>query len=112
MSADGVRAAPREPVFERIEAVDYLVCSTGSKLDFTRKLSSLPYSLPPIADFTTRAEMGCVKPLLESHPLELVNGLPVLTRDLQWNEELPAFVMGAYAMLEVSSFPFRRRARH
>lgn len=45
--------------------------------------------------------MDCVKPLLESHPIELVNGLPVLTRDLQWSEELPAFVMGAYAMLEV-----------
>lgn len=50
--------------------------------------------------------MDCVKPLLQSHPIELVNGLPVLTRDLQWSEDLPAFVMGAYAMLEVSSLSF------
>lgn len=41
VSSDGVRAAPREPVMERIEQVDYLVCSTGSKLDFAREFSCI-----------------------------------------------------------------------
>ena len=40
---------------------------------------------------------------LDSRPVELINGLPVLIRHLQWSENLPAVVMGAYAMLEVSS---------
>ncbi|GAA5858728.1 hypothetical protein JCM8547_004958 [Rhodosporidiobolus lusitaniae] len=64
-----------------IEDVDYLVSSTGSKIDIT----GVPF----------------VQPLLESHPVELVNGFPCLTADLQWNGDLPLFVMGAYSMLEL-----------
>ncbi|GAA5895815.1 hypothetical protein JCM5296_006674 [Sporobolomyces johnsonii] len=66
---------------QRLENVDYLVCSTGSKLD----LDSVDF----------------LRPLRESHPVETVSGLPALTTDLQWNPELPFFVMGAYSMLEL-----------
>jgi hypothetical protein len=45
ISSDGARAAPREPVSETIDHVDYLVCSTGSKLDFARDFSLLRPSL-------------------------------------------------------------------
>ncbi|BGP36399.1 hypothetical protein JCM10449v2_000300 [Rhodotorula kratochvilovae] len=64
-----------------LEDVDFVVCSTGSTLD----LEKVPL----------------VQPLLRSHPVELVQGLPRLTMDLQWTEEVPFFVMGAYAMLEL-----------
>ncbi|GAA5888844.1 hypothetical protein JCM6882_002874 [Rhodosporidiobolus microsporus] len=64
-----------------IEGVDYLVSSTGSRIDLSG--------------------VGFVQPLLKSHPVELVNGFPILTADLQWNEEVPFFVMGAYSMLEL-----------
>ncbi|KAK4049649.1 hypothetical protein OIO90_005408 [Microbotryomycetes sp. JL221] len=56
---------------------DYVVCSTGSKLDFDA--------------------MDCAKSL----GADTVNGLPRLTTDLQLNDDVPVFVMGAYAMLEL-----------
>lgn len=62
--------------------IDYLVCSTGFKMDF----NALPF----------------LSTLLRSHPLEVVGGYPVLTEDLQWSDKLPVFVVGAYAMLQVS----------
>ncbi|KAJ8297192.1 hypothetical protein OF846_000425 [Rhodotorula toruloides] len=61
--------------------IDYLVCSTGSKLAIDK------------VDF--------LQPILASHPVETVNGLPVLTKDLQWRADVPLFVMGAYSMLEL-----------
>ncbi|GAA5827254.1 hypothetical protein JCM11251_001194 [Rhodosporidiobolus azoricus] len=67
--------------FSTIEDIDYLVSSTGSMIDLSG------------VDF--------IQPLLKSNPVELVNGFPVLTADLQWNEEVPLFVMGAYSMLEL-----------
>ncbi|GAA5987628.1 hypothetical protein JCM11641_001172 [Rhodosporidiobolus odoratus] len=70
-----------EETMTTLEDVDYLVCSTGSKID----LAGVPF----------------IQPLLKSNPIELVNGLPVLTSDLQWDREVPLFVMGAYAMLEL-----------
>ncbi|EGU13346.1 Proteophosphoglycan ppg4 [Rhodotorula toruloides ATCC 204091] len=61
--------------------LDYLVCSTGSKLAID--------------------EVDFLQPILASHPVETVNGLPVLTKDLQWRKDVPLFVMGAYSMLEL-----------
>lgn len=69
-----------------LDNIDYLVSSTGSKID----LSAIPF----------------VQPLLKSHPVELINGFPVLTADLQYNEAVPLFVMGAFSMLEVRFLPF------
>lgn len=63
--------------------LDYLVCSTGSKLAID--------------------EVDFLQPILASHPVETVNGLPVLTKDLQWRKDVPLLVMGAYSMLEVRS---------
>lgn len=65
--------------------VDYVVCSTGSAMAFEK----IPF----------------IQPLLDSHPIEMVRGAPRLTEDLQWSDELPAFVMGAYSILEVSLPP-------
>ena len=76
-------ALPGAPTstLDTLADVDYVVCATGSALDL--------------------AGVECVRPLLESHPVELVKGLPRLTSDLQWREDVPFFVAGAYAMLEV-----------
>lgn len=74
---------------ERIlNKIDYLVCSTGFKMD----LNALPF----------------LSTLLRSHPIEVVGGRPVLTEDLQWNKKLPLFVVGAYAMLQVGYIWFFR----
>ena len=78
-------ALPGAPssTLDTLADVDYIVCATGSALDL--------------------ANVECVRPLLDSHPVELVKGLPRLTSDLQWREDVPFFVAGAYAMLEVRS---------
>lgn len=75
-----VPGAPTSTI-DTLADVDYVVCATGSALDL--------------------ANVECVRPLLESHPVELVKGLPRLTSDLQWRGDVPFFVAGAYAMLEV-----------
>ena len=67
--------------------IDYVVASTGSKLDFATGVDFLA----PLA------HAGLVP--------ETVHGLPVLTHDLQLSPSLPFFVLGAYAMLEVSVVP-------
>lgn len=82
VAKDAQLAEERGPIVEELEEVDYVVCSTGSAMSF----ANLPF----------------LEPLLKSHPIEMVAAFPQLTQDLQWNAELPLFVVGAYAMLEVS----------
>lgn len=85
--ADAKLAAPREQTRTELADVDYVVCSTGSAMSFDQ----LPF----------------LAPLRASHPIEVIGGYPNVTKDLQWGDELPAFVVGAYAMLEVRFyFPF------
>ncbi|KAG4444077.1 hypothetical protein IFR05_000430 [Cadophora sp. M221] len=43
------------------------------------------------------ADINCVeavKPLLQSYPIETVGGMPCLTKELMWNEDVPFFVTG------------------
>jgi hypothetical protein len=70
-----------EPTTWQLSGIDYLVSSTGSKLD----LDTLPF----------------LESIRREFPIQEVGGLPCLTEDLQWDRELPLFVMGAYSMLEV-----------
>ncbi|KAM0748393.1 hypothetical protein T439DRAFT_291719 [Meredithblackwellia eburnea MCA 4105] len=71
---------------------DFVVCSTGSMMSF----DTIPF----------------LQPLLKLHPIEVIGGLPNVTKDLQWNtvggsnvEEgvggIPCFVVGGYGMLEL-----------
>ncbi|GAA5981399.1 hypothetical protein JCM10908_004095 [Rhodotorula pacifica] len=70
-----------EPTRARISNIDFIVASTGSKLDF--------------------ASVDFVQPLVRAGLVpETVHGLPVLTQDLQLSSTVPFFVLGAYAMLE------------
>lgn len=72
-SADGGRV-------DEVQA-DYLIVATGAKVNF----GGLPF----------------LKHLQKSHPIPLVGGLPVLTADLEYRRDVPLFVTGAYAGLQI-----------
>lgn len=84
-AGDANLAAPRLPELTELDDVDFVVCSTGSAMAFDK----VPF----------------LAPLLQSHPIETVGGFPRVTKDLQWGEDLPAFIVGAYGMLEVRYLP-------
>jgi hypothetical protein len=46
-------------------------------------------------------QLGYLETMLNCHPIELVEGLPVLTDDLQWNSVVPLFVTGKFAGLRL-----------
>lgn len=64
-----------------IENVDYIYFATG----ITAKTESLDF----------------LQPILKSHPAPIVCGLPCLTDNLQWNEEVPLFMLGKNASLKI-----------
>ncbi|RKO91278.1 hypothetical protein BDK51DRAFT_16881 [Blyttiomyces helicus] len=41
-----------------------------------------------------------------AHPIELCCGFPCITRDLQWRPDVPLFVVGGYAALEIGPAAF------
>ncbi|MBW0487995.1 hypothetical protein O181_027710 [Austropuccinia psidii MF-1] len=92
----------KESNIKILENVLFIVASTGGKLDF----ASVPF-LAPLLKPAKQDESG-----LSSHPKlsekiqsvqvpGIIGGLPVLSEDLQWGTELPLFVTGAYASLEI-----------
>lgn len=60
---------------------DYLMVATGAKVDF----ASLPF----------------LRTIQRTHPIRLVGGMPVLTADLEYRRDVPLFVTGAYAGLQI-----------
>ena len=60
---------------------DYLCIATGSKIDF----GGLPF----------------LQHIQTTHPVRLVGGMPVLTADLEYRRDVPLFVTGAYAGLQI-----------
>ncbi|GAA6063920.1 hypothetical protein JCM10212_003538 [Sporobolomyces blumeae] len=78
---DDVLAPLMEPEGWTLSGIDYLICSTGSKVS----LDALPF----------------LSTIRRTHPIDEVGNLPCLTGDLQWTDELPLFVMGAFSMLEL-----------
>ncbi|POW14846.1 hypothetical protein PSHT_07286 [Puccinia striiformis] len=88
-----------ETIPEVLEDVTFVVAATGGRLDFG-SISFLSSLLHPESE----------EPKQENHLMStkqsvdvpgIIEGLPVLTEDLQWGKELPLFVMGAYAALEL-----------
>lgn len=49
------------------------------------------YATSEAADIRT---VNVVRSILEEHPIEIVGGLPCLTNELMWNEDIPLFVTG------------------
>ncbi|KIS69283.1 uncharacterized protein UMAG_02626 [Mycosarcoma maydis] len=60
---------------------DYLFLATGAKIDF----GGLPF----------------LQHIQKTHPVRLVGGMPVLTADLEYRRDVPLFVTGTYAGLQI-----------
>ena len=61
--------------------IDYIYYATG----ISANIKSLP----------------CLKPIIEAYNIEKVKGFPCLTDNLQWNDEIPLFVVGKNASLRM-----------
>ena len=61
--------------------MDYLYFATGVQPDFTR--------------------LPCLQTMLRQHPVQGVGGLPCLTQDLAWSEDVPLYVAGRLASLQL-----------
>ncbi|EHK98160.1 hypothetical protein M7I_6068 [Glarea lozoyensis 74030] len=72
-----------EPSVEGL-CVDHIVYATGAQADFM--------SIPALQS------------LREMAPIKSVNGLPCITNDLQWNEDIPFFFSGRFAGLRLGPF--------
>lgn len=65
---------------KNIENIDYIVYATGTRAH----IEGLPM----------------MKSICESYPIDIIRGVPCLTDDLQWNDEIPLFFLGRFAMLK------------
>lgn len=45
--------------------------------------------------------VAALRPLLDAHPIDVVGGMPCLTRELMWNDEVPLFVSGRMGALRL-----------
>lgn len=70
-----------EPPIPDLPPIDYIYYATGAKADIKA--------------------MPLLKSLLQSHPIETVGGLPCLTYDMQWSKDVPLFVAGRFAGLQL-----------
>lgn len=73
-----------------LKNVHFIVSATGGHLDFS-KVSFLKPLMDEISSHSS----------IISNPPTFINGLPVLDESLRWGSQLPLFVMGAYAFLEL-----------
>lgn len=76
-----ITSEPGKNSMKEVITCDYVCCATGILADF--------------------ANLCFMKPILESHPIDIVGGLPCLTDQLQWNETLPLYVIGKNASLRI-----------
>lgn len=67
--------------YHELDNVDYIYFATGVAAD----VPSLPF----------------MKPIIESHKIDFVSGLPCLTDNLQWNNQIPLFMTGKNAFLRM-----------
>jgi cation diffusion facilitator CzcD-associated flavoprotein CzcO len=67
--------------YQNLDNVDYIYFATG----ITANLRKLLF----------------LNNILDNHPIELIQGLPVLTDNLQWNNEIPLFMSGKNAQLKM-----------
>ncbi|KAI8917761.1 hypothetical protein DFJ77DRAFT_318923 [Powellomyces hirtus] len=89
-----------EVVFERLPTKSS--CETCTKKTFEENMGEDTFDAVWMAtgNVMDLSKEPMFKTLLREHPIELVNGLPVLTQDLQ-HPTLPLFFTGGYATLEL-----------
>lgn len=64
-----------------LQKVDYIYYATGVQAD----IESLPF----------------MRTMFEQHPIDICRGYPSITDNLQWNKEIPLYVVGKNAALQV-----------
>lgn len=69
------------PSFQTLAGVDYIYFATGISPDLNG--------------------LGFMNTIIQDHPTDIIRGLPVLTDNLQWNEEIPLFMSGKNAQLKM-----------
>lgn len=86
LSLESLNEAPQRPRFNEqhhgrweLNDVDYVYCATGMQAD----VKHIP----------------CMQSMMQSHPIKAVHGLPCLTDNLQWDDDIPLFMIGKYAGL-------------
>ena len=82
------RAEIKNPIDEsetfygtNLSNIDYIYYATG----ISANIKSLP----------------CLKPIIQAYDIKTVKGFPCLTDNLQWNDEIPLFVVGKNASLRM-----------
>ena len=70
-----------EPPIEDMPPIDYIYFATGMKTD----LMTLPY----------------LQTLLQKYPIQDCGGLPCLTEDLTWSDDVPLFMAGKLSSLQI-----------
>ncbi|CAK4033891.1 FAD binding domain [Lecanosticta acicola] len=74
-------AITTSPPVPALPPIDFIYFATGVQSE----IQTLPY----------------LKPILEKFPVESYEGLPALTDDLMWSEDVPLFVTGKFAALRL-----------
>lgn len=64
-----------------VDEIDYIYYATGIQAD----IESLPF----------------LQTMLDQYPIDVCNGYPAITDNLQWNKEVPLYVVGKNAALQV-----------
>ncbi|KAI5463588.1 hypothetical protein BGZ63DRAFT_506059 [Mariannaea sp. PMI_226] len=77
----GMWTVKTDPPIEGLPTMDYIYFATGIQTDF----ESLPY----------------LQTMLAKHPIESRGGFPCITEDLMWNKDVPLFMTGRLAALQV-----------
>ncbi|KAF7539256.1 hypothetical protein G7Z17_g12455 [Cylindrodendrum hubeiense] len=80
-NGNGKWTVQTNPPIEGLPAMDYIYFATGIQTDF----SSLPY----------------LQTMLEKYPIEGRGGFPCVNEDLMWNDDVPLFMMGRMAALQL-----------
>lgn len=77
----GTWSITTDPPISDLPPIDFIYFATGVHSDF----ETLPY----------------LKNIVEKYPIEAYDGLPALTDDLMWKEDVPLFVTGKFAALRL-----------
>lgn len=81
VDGDGKWTVQTEPEIEGMPQIDYIYFATGIQSDFM----SLPY----------------LQTMIQKHPIKGFGGFPCLTEDLMWTKDVPLFMTGRLAALQL-----------
>lgn len=68
---------------------------------FTTNLSNVDYIYFATGISANIESLSFLRPIIENHKIDTVKGLPCLTDNLQWNNDIPLFMLGKNASLRI-----------